>query len=254
MRSSKKYAGCLWAQKCTSAGVASGPIFKMGNAYPLTLNMSINTFDQNSALCDSAGQIIETRNEIDTVGGEMTLYQYGATEIGWAVGADPVAMTGTIETLAAAAVDAPEAGEWIETGNKNLSSFVLTDEPGTKIYEVMKDYLVNLSLGMWTPVAGGLIIKAAKLKWSGATAVPTGFKLEVGSKMQNFIRITGVLKDIKSGSQANVLLKCVSLTSKNGFTMISEPKTEYEAMSFDLKLITPDGHSSPATIEGLTAE
>lgn len=255
-RSSKKYAGCLWGQKVDAAGVAvsGSPIFKFGNAYPLSLQMGVNGFDQVSALCDSAGQILETRNELDAVTGSLTLYQYGAEEIGLAIGATPVAMTGTGATVPAGDVVAPKPGEWVEVGHKNLTAFTLTNTGATVTYAKDIDYTINMHMGLWTPIATGAIVAAATLKQGYTYAAESGYKLEVAQVLQNYYRIWGSLKEIKSGALVAVNLKCVSLTSKNGFTLISEPKTEYESLEFDMKLITPAGHTTPAVIEGITAE
>lgn len=253
-RSSKKYAGCLWGQKVDAAGVASGAIFKFGNAYPLSLQMGVNSYDQISALCDSAGQILETRNELDSVSGSVALYQYGAEEIGLAIGAAPVAMTGTGGTMAAETVVAPDPGEWIEVGHKNLTAFTLTDDTATITYVKDTDYLLNEHLGLWTPISGGAIVAAASLKQGCTYAAESGYKLEVAQVLQNYYRIFGSLKEIRTGAKVAVNMKCVSLTSKNGLTLISEPKTEYEKLEFDFKAITPAGHTTPVVIEGVPAE
>lgn len=253
-KTSKKYAGCLFAQNVNASGVASGPIFKMGNAYPLSLQMSVSANEMISAMCDTAGQLLEVRNEIDSNSGELTLYQYGAAEIGYALGATPVAMTGVGSTIADEDVTAPDPGDWAELGHKNLSAFVLKDATDAITYVEGTDYLINTHLGVFTTITGGAIVADATLHWSATEAAESGYKLEMGTVLQNNLRIFGSLKDIRIGNKVAVNLKCVSLTAKNGVTLISEPKTEYESLSFELKLITPSGQTSPATIEGITAD
>lgn len=254
-KTSKKYSGCLFGQEVGLDGVAlGGPVFKMGNAYPVTLQMGINSSEMVSALCDSAGQTIEVRNELDSVGGEMTLYQYGAAEIGYALGATPVAMTGVTGTVEATSVTAPDPGDWIETGKKNLTAFVLTNTGATVTYVKDVDYLLSEHLGVWTPIASGAIVADAELKWNATYAAESGYKLEVGTQLNKYLRIFGSLKEIRTGNKVAVNMKCVSLTAKNGITLISEPKTDFENLSFEMKLITPSGHTSPATIEGITKD
>ena len=253
-RTSKKYSGCLWGQRVTAAGVADGPVFKLGNVYPLTLQMSVNSYDLTSAQCDTAGQILESRSEIDVISGEMAIYQYGATEIGWAVGAKPVALTGTGGTTTPASATAPAVGGWLETGKKNMTAFALTNAAGTTTYVAGTDYLANLHLGVWTIIAGGAISAAAEVKWSCTTAAPTGYQLDVGSSLQTYVRLFGSLKDIKSGGLVEFSAPCAGISSKNGFTVISEPKTEYEALEFDLKFITLPGQTTPCTLKGVPAE
>jgi len=150
--------------------------------------------------------------------------------------------------------DVRAAGEWIETGKKNLPAFTLTDSAGVVTYVKDTDYLLNEHLGLWAPLAGGAIVAEATLKWSGTYAAPAGYQLDVATVLQRYLRIFGSLKEIRTGNKVAVNMKCVSLTSKKGVTLISEPKTEYESLSFEMKLITPPGHTSPATIEGLTAD
>jgi hypothetical protein len=226
----------------------------MGNAYPLTLGQTVNSFDQVSAMCDTAGQILESRNELESVNGELTLYQYGATEIGWALGATPVAASGSGATVSPAAVTAPAAGVWLEVGHKNLTALTITNTGATVTYVEGTDYLVNMSLGVWTPVATGAITAASEVQVGYTYAAPTGYVLSVGTVLQHYVRLFGVLKDLKSGGLVNFNLKCVNLTTKNGITLISEPKTEYESLSFDLKLITPAGHTTPAVFENVTMD
>lgn len=253
-RSSKKYAGCLFGQKVDSSGVATGAIFKFGNCYPLSIQMNVNNYDQVSALCDSAGQLLETRNELDAVSGSMALYQYGAEEIGLAIGATPVEMTGTGGTVTPEDVVAPAVGAWAEVGHEDISAFTLTDSTATTTYVEGTDYLLNAPLGLWSPLASGGVTPGDTLKQGYTYAAESGYQLEVAQVLQNYYRIFGVLKDIKSGNMVKVNLKCVTLTSNNGFTLISDPKTEYESLEFDMKLITPPGHTTPAVIKGMTAE
>ena len=255
-RGSKKFAGCLWGQKVTSEGVADGPIFRMGNAYPLSIQQTVASFDQVSAMCDTAGQILESRNELESVSGEMTLYQYGATEIGWALGANPVAATGTGATVSPAAVDCPAVGEWLEVGHKNLTALTITNAGATVTYEAGKDYLVNMSLGVWTPLPapGGSLVAETEYQVGYTYAAPAGYVLSVGTVLNHYVRLFGVLKDLKSGGLVNFNLKCVNVTTESGVTLISEPSTEYESMSFNLKLLTPPGQTTPATFENVTLD
>ena len=253
-RGSKKFAGCLWGQKVTSEGVADGPIFRMGNAYPLSIQQTVASFDQVSAMCDTAGQILESRNELESVSGELTLYQYGATEIGWALGANPVAATGTGAIVSPAAVEAPAAGEWLEAGHKNLTALTITNTGATVTYVLGTDYLANMSLGVWTPTSGGGIAAGAEVQVGYTYAAPAGYVLSVGTVLNHYVRLFGVLKDLKSGGLVNFNLKCENVTTESGVTLISEPSTEYESMSFNLKLLTPPGHTTPATFENVTLD
>lgn len=253
-RASKKYAGCIWGQKVTAAGAADGPIFKLGNAYPFTVQQSVNTFDMVSTLCETPGQTLESRNELEAISGELTLYQYGATELGWAMGATPVAMTGTGATVTPASATAPAADTWLELGHKNLTAITITNAGATVTYVEGTDYLVNKSLGVWTIVSGGAISAAASVMVGYTYAAASGYKLEMGTVLQHYVRLFGTLQEIKTGNKVNFNLKCVSLTSKSGVTLISEPKTEYESISFDLKLITPAGHTTPGVFENVTMD
>ena len=253
-RGSKKFAGCLWGQKVTSEGVADGPIFRMGNAYPLSIQQTVASFDQVSAMCDTAGQILESRNELESVSGELTLYQYGATEIGWALGANPVAATGTGATVSPAAVECPAVGEWVEVGHKNLTALTITNTGATVTYVLGTDYLVNMSLGVWTPISGGGIAADAEVQVGYTYAAPAGYVLSVGTVLNHYVRLFGVLKDLKSGGLVNFNLKCVNVTTESGVTLISEPSTEYESMSFNLKLLTPPGQTTPSTFENVTLD
>lgn len=253
-RQSKKYAGCLFAEEVGLDGVAIGAIFKLGNAYPVTMNMGVNSNKMVSALCDTPGQTIEVRNELDSISGSVTLYQYGAAEIGYAVGATPVAMTEAAGTIASTDATAPAAGDWLEVGYKNLTGFVLTNAAGDVTYAKDVDYQFNEYLGVWTIIAGGSITAGDALKYTGAYAAESGYRLDVGTQLNKYLRIFGTLRELKTGNRVAFNAKCVSLTSKDGFTVISEPKTEFETLSFDMEFITPAGQTSPVTIEGMTKE
>jgi len=253
-RSSKKYSGCLFGQKVDASGQALGAIFKWGNVFPLEIKMGVNVYDMISALCDSAGQNLESRVELDGVTGSMSVYQYGAEEIGLAVGAEPVAMTGEGATLDPVSVVAPAVGAWLEVGHENLTAFALTNEAGDVTYVKDVDYLLNEPLGMWSPLSAGAITPGDTVMQGYTYAAESGYQLEVAQVLQNNYRIFGVLKEIKTGATVNINLKCVTLTSDNGLTLISDPKTEYESLDFGLNFITPPGHTSPATIKGVPAE
>ncbi len=248
-----KLAGCLWSTPVDENGAVNGDRRKIGNCYPMTVQVTTTSADMNSALCDSAGQILDSKNEIDTIEGEATLRQWSAREVGWAIGATPVSLTGTGSTITGdtAANDAPEAGVWVELGAKNLSDVVIKDSTGTTTYTLNTDYQLNEKLGLYTIVEGGSITAGDELTYDATVNAETGYQLDIGTVMQRRVRLEGELRDIRTGDKFEFLAYMVEITATNGLTLISDPDTDWEELGLNLKYLTPAGYTSPAYIKGM---
>jgi|LGVF01.2.fsa_nt_gb hypothetical protein len=246
-----KLAGCLWATPVNSAGVITGDRRKFGNCHPMTIQVTMKSADMLSAMCGNAGQVIESKNEIDTISGAMTLHQWDAAVAGYAVGAKPVALVGEGSTITTQDVTAPEAGVWVDLGAKGLSAVVIKDATDTTTYVQGTDYLLSEQMGLLTIIDGGDITAADVLHLDATEAAETGYRLSVGSELQSLVRLEGALKDTSSGKQINFLAYCANLSADGGITLISSPDTDYEELPLSVSFITPDGYTTPAIIDGM---
>lgn len=249
---SYKLAGCIWLTPVDEAGALTGERRKAGNVYPMSVQVAVKTVEKKSAMCENAGQIVDSRSDIDTISGAMTMHQWDAATMGYAVGATPMALTGTGGTIASQNVTAPALGTWADIGKQGLSDVVVKDETDATTYVLGTDYLLNTQLGFISPIAGGGIAEGDVLHVSATYAAQTGYRLSVGTVLQNRVRIDGALRDIATGQQVNFLAYSALITAESGVNMISDPETDYEELPFAIKFITPSGYTTPVVIDGMT--
>lgn len=244
--------GCIFGAPVDASGTLLGPLRKLGNVYPLSLQVQTEQKKQTSRMCDTAGQTLATKTQLADTIGSMTLRQWDARALAWALSGEEVELSETGGSVTDENVTALGAGDYAPLANSNVSSVVVKDETDTTTYEEGTDYLLNANLGLLTIIESGGISKDDVLHVSYTNDARSGYRVNIGSKTLIRIAIKGDLENEYTGDKMAMDLYSVVLASAAEINFISEPDSEYEELPFTLSFETPAGKSSPGTIDGMT--
>ncbi|WP_028579435.1 phage tail tube protein [Desulfogranum japonicum] len=230
---------------------------KVGNCYPFTVKVETEQKVNVSRMRENAGQNLDVRNILSAISGSLTINQWLAKTLAWALSGEEVAMTeagGTVTAAAGTTLTAPKPGEWEPMGHQNISAVEITEDVDTTsaTYVLGTDYLINTALGMWTTVEGGQISAGDKVRYGYTYAAESGYRVEIGTK--TLIRVAILIdgEDEYSGELINAEFDSVVLASGTEINLISDPDTDYEELQFSTTFETLDGKTSPGRINGVS--
>lgn len=247
------FTGTIFGREVDANGTPlSGAQFvDLGEVRPLEVQVTAKKTEAKSRKVATAGQIIGAKASIDTVSGNMTLYDWNAFNLARFFSGAETEMTASSGTMSPTEFTAPVPGKWIYLGHKRFTSLTVTSSPAGTTYVNGTDYQYNASLGLFTTIAGGAIDDGATdVLIGGGYAAESGYKIEVGTKAQTRIQIMGEHYNEFTGITHTVDLDCVQLLANKGANLVSEEDSEGEPLSFDLVLITVNG-TSPGRIDGI---
>ena len=253
---SYKLAGDIYMAEVNSLGVLQGNYIKQGNMHPLEITVTKSDEDMSSALRDTAGQILESKTSIDTIEAAGTLRQWGVEELAQVLAASIETMTGEAGSVVAAdgvVLVAPTAGEYVFVGKTNISNLVLSEDTDTDpaTYENLVDFLYDEHLGLFTIIDGGAITAGDDVRYAYDYAAETGKQLNIGKIENSYVAVMGSLINLNTGDTMRLHLYMVSVSASGGTTLISDPDTKFEELPTTWKLLTPDGKTSPGTLDGV---
>lgn len=243
--------GTLFMRPLNSSGAASGDFVKVGEAYPLSVQVSTSQIKRKSRQVATAGQTIATKVEIDEIVGSLTLHEAIADNLAWALSGSKSELTGASGSVSEEAVTAPAAGEYVQLDNKDVSSVVVTTSPSGTTYVVDTDYEINAELGLLTIVSTGSISAADDLLVSYDYAAQSGYKVEIGTSTQIRVEIIGHLRNEFNQQDMRIELDDVILSANQEINFISEDGSEGEQFAFSMSLNTPSGETSPGRVNGV---
>ncbi len=233
------YMGLLDADKQLVGGFR-----KVGNAYPFSMQVATEQKSQISRLRESAGQNIDTKTSISGTTGSMTLREWDAKNLAWALSGEESELTGTGGTVAAESV-VLVSGEWVKLANRDVSAVVIAGSV------LDTDYEVNAALGLIRMIPGGNLTAGAT-DVAYTYAAESGYKVEIGTKTQIRVAILLDGENEYDGSAISGEFDSVVLASSAEINFISDPSSEYEELPFTLSFETLSGKSSPGRINGIS--
>jgi len=243
--------GCVFMAPVDSDGALTGDYVQVGNAYPFSVQITTEQKKQISRLCDSAGQTLAVRSQISESVGSLTLKQWNAKNLAYALAGEEVALVGSGGSVTAEEVTAPASGSWARFANPNVSAVVVMDDADVTTYIEGTDYYVNLDLGMIEILVGGSITAGDVLHVDYTYAAETGYQVKIGSKAVNRVAILATLTNSFTGDKMQIELYSVVVSSSAEVNFISEPDTEYEELPLTLTLETPTGKTVPGVVNGI---
>jgi hypothetical protein len=248
--------GTVYLAPVNSSGVKTGNLIQVGDAYPLSCQVATKQNEVKSRMVERAGQVIASKVEIDKVSGKLTLREWNAKNLAWALSGDAAALTAAGASVTDEAETAPKAGEWIQMGGatprRNVSAVTISPSPTGTAYVKDVDYEIDAVLGLWTTKAGGAIAAGGAAVLVDYTyAAQTNYRVSIGTKVQIRCAILAHLYDEYRGESYTLELDSVVMSSSKEINFISEAGSEGEMLEFDLTPETLSGASSPGRIDGV---
>ena len=249
----KAYAGTgtVYMAPVDENGVKTGHFRQVGDAYPLSVQVTTDQIKKKSRMVERAGQVIAARTKIGDEGitGNMTLHEWNAANLAWALSGTAVELTGAEATVTDETVVAPAAGEFAQIGGstprRNISAVTVTG------HTVGDDYTIDATLGLISVVAGGDITPGSDLTVTYTYAAQTGYRVDIGSSITIRVAILAHLYDEYRGRNYTIELDSVVLAASQEINFISEDDSTGELLQFGMTMETVSGASSPGRIDGI---
>ena len=243
--------GTVYMRPVDSAGVPTGNFLPVGDAYPLSCQVQTDQVKVKSRRVETAGQIIASKNEITDTSGNLTLHEWNAANLAWALAGGYTARTASSGTVAAEAVTAGAVGEYVELAHPDVSSVVVKDVSDVTTYVEGTDYSVDAKLGMITILDGGSITAADVLHIDYSYAAEAGYRVEIGTDAQIRVEIKAHLYNEFADKHLKIELDSVVLAASSEINFISEAGSEGEQLQFSMTLETVSGNTSPGRVDGI---
>lgn len=254
----KAYAGTgtVFMAPVDENGAKTAGFRQVGDAYPLSIQVQTDQIKKKSRMVERAGQVIAARTKIgdDGITGSLTLHEWNAANLAWALSGTASALTGTQATVTAAAHTLGLAGEWTQIGGatprRNLSAVTVTSDPAGTTYVLDTDYTLDLTLGLITPIAGRPTVSDDVLI-TYTYAAESNYRVDIGSNVQIRVAILAHLYDEFRQQHYTMELDSVIMSASQEINFISEEDSTGELIQFAMTLETLSGASSPGRIDGI---
>jgi hypothetical protein len=244
MGSAKSFIGTVYAALLDASKSKVGGFRRIGNVYPLSVQVATEQKKQTSRMRESAGQTKDSKTTITDTTGSMTIRDWDAKNLAWALAGEEVQLTGEAGDVTGEDITLI-ADQWVQVAHRDISSVVITGGAlGT-------DFEVNGPLGL-IKMIGGAALTAGATTVAYSHAAQSGYRVEIGTRAQTRIAILIDGEDEFSGEAMTVELDSVVLSSNAEINFISAPDTEYEELPFSLTFETLEGKSSPGRINGIS--
>jgi hypothetical protein len=248
--------GTLYLAPVNSSGVKTGNFRQVGDAYPLSVQVSTKKTEVKSRMVERAGQIIASKIEIDTIKGSLTLREWNAANLAWALSGTATALTAAQATVSDEAITMPVPGEYKQLGGstpaRNVSAVMVTSSPSGTTYVAGTDYVVDAVTGLITSVAGGALAAGTVATLVDYTkAAQTDYRVTIGDQVQIRCALLAHLYDEYRGEHYTMELDSVVMSASQEINFVSEEGSEGEQIQFELTLETLSGASSPGRVDGV---
>lgn len=255
----KAYAGSgtVYMAPVDEDGNKTGDFRQVGDAYPLSVQVQTDQVKKKSRMVERAGQTIAARTKIsdDGITGTLTLHEWNAANLAWALSGSAVELTATSSSVTDEALTAPAAGEFKQIGGankrRNISAVTVTTSPAGTTYVEDTDYTLDTALGLFTIIDGGAISESDALLIDYTYAAESGYRVDVGSSVTLRVAVLAHLHDEFRDKHYTLELDSVVLNASQEINFISEEDSTGELLQFGMTLETLSGQSSPGRIDGI---
>ena len=242
-KSALSFSGTLYAAPLDGDKNLIGGYRRIGNVYPFALKVDTEQKKMISAMRESAGQTLHTKNRITEITGSMTVREWDARNFAWALSGEEQQLTGSSGTVTAESVTLV-MDEFVRLAHKDVSNVVISGSVlGT-------DYEVNAALGLIRAIPGGNLTAGPK-NVDYAYAAESGYRVNIGTKTMNRVAIMIDGENLESGDPVNAEFDSVVLASSTEVNLISEPDSDFDEMPFALSFETKSGNTTPGHINGV---
>lgn len=221
----------------------AGGLRKVGNCYPFSLQVTTESKTQTSRMRETAGQTLHSKVSLAGTAGSLTLREWDAMNLAWALSGEATEMTETSGTVTGESVTLV-SDEWVELAYRDVSSVVISGSVENT------DFEVHAALGMIKMLSTGNL-SAGATSVDYAYAAESGYKVEIGTKTQ--IRVRCLIDGVNEYDDEPFVgeFDSMVLASSAEINLISAPDTEYEELPFTATFETLTGKTSPGRINGM---
>lgn len=248
--------GTIFMRPVTAAGVKTADFRKVGTAYPLGIQVTNEQVKVMGREVANAGQVIAAKNKLTEIGGSLTLREWDAHNLAWALSGgytSQVAAGGSVASGTPEVVTVPAPGYWAELAHRDVSSVVVKSSDNGTTYAEGTAYEVDYKLGLITAVTGGaLAAGTVSCNISYTYAAKTGYTVSIGSSTQIRVEVLANLYNEYQDEYWTLELDSVVMGASQEINFISEPDSEGETLQFALTPETLSGGSSPGRINGIS--
>jgi hypothetical protein len=161
--------------------VAGKGYYKVGDAHPLSVQVTTSTKKHQSREVDRAGQIIASKTIIEDILGNLTLHQWSAQNLAWALSGDyeAEAVTGAsvtneavtavldefvrldyaeVSAVTVARTNGEGAGTWAATTAYSAGDYIIPTTPNTRFYKCTTAGTSGASEPTWPTTTGGTVV------------------------------------------------------------------------------------------------
>ncbi|MGD9947522.1 MAG: hypothetical protein AB7U29_03470 [Desulfobulbus sp.] len=251
----KAYAGqgTVYMASIDADGNLTSDFRQVGTAYPLSVQVKTDQIKKKSRMVENAGQVIAARTKIadDGITGSLTLHEWNAANLAWALSGSAVALTAESGTVESESVIAPAAGAYKDLTHEGVSNVVVKDATDATTYVAGTDYTVETTLGLITIIESGSISEGDTLHVGYTYAAKSGYQVDIGSNVTIRVAIKAHLYDEFRGTHHTMELDSVVLASNTEINFISEEDSTGEELQFGMTLETLSGRTSPGRVNGI---
>lgn len=248
--------GTLYLAPVNASGVKTGNYRQVGDAYPLSIQVTTKKTEVKSRMVERAGQTIASKVEIDSTKGSLTLREWNAANLAWALSGTATELTAAGASVTDEAITMPKPGEYAQMGGstprRNVSAVVVTSSPAGTTYVNGTDYTYDAHTGLITSVAGGALAAGTVATLVDYTyAAQADYRVTIGDQVQIRCAILGHLYDEYRDKHYIIELDSVVMSASQEINFISEEGSEGEQLQFELTPETLSGASSPGRVDGV---
>lgn len=243
------YVGCVWIAPVDDAGAVQGPWVMVGEAYPLSLQLSDGTPTTiTGRTCETRGMIIGSKPTPGEASGSLTLHEYTAYNVA-------LALKGEIERVNEAAASLTDeetalfrVGEWTLIGAAHLDNVTVADSGGSALTEGV-DYKINKVQGLIAPLTDAAANTTVRITATGT--VYTATRVRIGARTNAKYAIRARIINEYTDAELDLYLRKVMLSSNAEINWVSDAETDHETLALALTPEIPTGARDYGYVDGL---
>jgi hypothetical protein len=246
--------GTVYMRPVTAAGVKTAEFKQIGTVEPMSIEIKNDQVKVKGRTVENSGQNIAAKNKLTDMTGKITLKEWNAANLAWALSGTYTSQVASGSTVTNEDVTAPTiAGDWIELAHRDVSSVVVTDAATDAItYSATTDYQIDAKLGLITTRTGSTITSAEALHVDYTYAAKTGYTVAIGASTQIRVEILAHLYNEYQDEHWVLELDSVILGANKEINFISSQDSEGEMLEFSMTPEILTGQSSCGRVNGIS--
>lgn len=243
------YVGCVWIAPVDDAGTPTGPWIMVGEAYPLSLQLSDgDPVTITGRTCITRGKIIGSKPTPGEATGSLTLHEYTAYNVALALKGKIESVSESAATLTDEEVALFEVGQWSKIPAAHLDNVTVTGSGGSALVEGT-DYQINKIQGLIAPLTAEAANTTVTISGSGTAYTATRVRIGAGGGGKYAIR--GRIINEYTDAEVDLYLRKCMISSNAEINWVSDADTDHETLALNLTPEIPTGADDYGYVDGL---